>query len=351
MQLNFKGKSTFLRTFDDLQLWPSETETTAALYRLNLPLPRIAFLQGEEERSIDKTGDRHYKLATSEVNVRAALINQGFDVESLTLTSEEIPKGLTAIVIADPRAKFEPAVLAKIERYIEQGGNLLLAGEPGKQSILNPILDKLGVQLMDGTIVQGNKNFSPDEVKSYVTPLGSEFGVKVSKLQATRLAVNTRGVAGLSYVKNGAFKIQPLLTTDGELSWNKTSKLVLDSADVIYNPSAGDVKMSHPTALALTRNVNGKEQRILVTGDADFLSNIELGRSFPRSGNADFYQGFLGWFSYGKFPIDPIRLSPTDNSLKITGDGVPVVKWIMLGLIPGILLLMGTILLIRRKRK
>src|SRR5690606_9655751 len=110
-------------------------------------------------------------------------------------------------------------------------------------------------------------------------------------------------------------------------------------------------KQSIPTALALTREVNGKEQRILVTGDADFLSNIELGRSYPRTGNADFYQGFLGWFSYGKFPIEPTWPDPIDNALHITGNGVPVIKWVMLGIIPGILLIMGTVLLIRRKRK
>ncbi len=34
MQLKWKGRTTFLRVFDDLMVWPSETEVAAALLRL-----------------------------------------------------------------------------------------------------------------------------------------------------------------------------------------------------------------------------------------------------------------------------------------------------------------------------
>lgn len=351
MKLDFKGKSTFLRTFDDMQFWPSETEVTAALRRLTVPLPVIAFLQGEEERRIDRMGDRHYKLATSEINVRAALINQGFDVVDLTLRGEEIPDGITALVIADPRADLSAEVFEKVSRYVDAGGNLLLAGEPDKQQVLNPLLAKLGVQLTEGMVVQGNTDFSADEVKSLVTPVGADFGRKVTRLHQEEMPVSTRNTAGLAYTDTGAFTVRELLRTDAEITWNKTGKLVLDSADIVFNAEAGDVKQAIPTALALTREVNGKEQRILVTGDADFLSNAELGRSYPKTGNADFYQGFLGWFTYGQFPIEPTWPDPIDNSMTIKGTSVTPVRWIMLGLIPTIGLLMGTVLLIRRKRK
>lgn len=352
MLLEYKGKKTFLRVFDDLDVYPSEIEIVAALKRLTVPLPRIAFLQGEEERSIDKSGDRHYKMATSEVNTRAALINQGFDVLSLSLKEQDIPKGLTALVIADPRAEFDPVVLKKIEQYIDGGGNLLLAGEPGKQSVLNPILKRLGVQLMDGTIVQGNKSLAPDEVKSYVSAVGDEFGSRIISMYNRKTPVNTYGAAGLTFVNNGDFKIRTLLSTDGKSSWNKTGKLVLDSADVIFNPKAGDEMKALPTAIYLTRNIDAKEQRILVTGDADFLSNIELSRKvYPETANGKFYQGLLGWFTYGKFPIETNRASTTDNSLNVTSDGVKGIKLVILFVIPAVLLLAGAILLIRRKRK
>ncbi|TDQ77920.1 Gldg family protein [Sphingobacterium yanglingense] len=351
MELEYKGKKTFLRVFDDLNVWPSEVEVVAAVKRLTEPVPQIAFLQGEDERSIDKPGDKHYKFATSEVNTRAALVNQGFDVLTLSLSDQDIPEGLTALVIADPRTEFSPVVLAKIERYIKEGGNLLLAGEPGKQSVLNPILKHLGVQLMDGTIVQGDTNFSPDAVSSYVSYSGDAFGTKIAGLHRTKSPINTPGVAGLTYQTDGNFKVQTLLQTDENVTWNKTGKVVLDSADIVYNPEGGDVKRSLPTAIYLTRQVGTREQRILVTGDADFLSNVELARKFPQTGNSKFFQGFLGWFSYGQFPIQPTFSSPTDNILHMNSDDIKSTKRLMLFLVPSILLLAGTILLVRRKRK
>lgn len=350
--LTYKQRSTFLRTFNDNIFWPLEEEIGAALRRLtSSKVPNIAFLEGEEERAINKAGDRHYELATKAPNVRASLMNQGVNAINVSLNSEEIPKDILALIIADPRADISERVLEKINKYIDEGGNLFLAGEPGKQSVLNPILKRIGVQLMDGILVQGDQNFSPDEIKSYVTAFGEGFGKKIRKLSLENTAVITRGVVALQYDSVKDFEVHPLLQTDKEI-WNKTSNVVLDSAAVEFDPTMGDVKKSYATALALTRKINGKEQRILVTGDADFLSNIELAKFYPRTGNGDFFQGFLGWFSYGEFPIDTKRPDPTlDNKFKIKGDRTYITRWVMVGIIPAILIIIGAIILIRRKRK
>lgn len=352
MLLKYNGKQTFLRTFDDMDFWPNEPEIVAALNRMTGPLPKIAFLQGEEERSIDKLGDRHYKLATSEIHVRASLVNQGFDVENITLNeSNEIPEDITALVIADPRAHFGSEALRKIEEYIDKGGNMLLAGEPGKQSVLNPILEKLGVEIIDGMILQEDKKLGPAEVRSFVTAIGVDFGRKITRLFDSKLGISTREVAGLKYGDESDFEIRELLMTDGEKTWNKTGTIVLDSAEVKFDELSGDVKKSFPTALALSRKINNKEQRILVTGDADFLSNLELGRTYPRTGNASFYQGFLGWFSYGVYPVEPSWPDPIDNNILLEEESVSTLKWIIYLAIPLSIFILGFIILIRRKRK
>jgi ABC-2 type transport system permease protein len=103
--------------------------------------------------------------------------------------------------------------------------------------------------------------------------------------------------------------------------------------------------------LALTRNVNGRQQRIVVAGDADFLSNAELGRYNPRTANFNFSTALFSWFSDGEFPIDTSRPGSKDKQLNINGSGMTFLKWLLLGVLPGILLIAGAILLIRRKRK
>jgi ABC-2 type transport system permease protein len=351
-QLKYKGRTTFLRVFDDQQIFPGETEVSAAFKRLLLAkLPKIAFLTGDLERNINKIGEREYKAMTTQASFRYALVNQGFDVDTLSLETQEIPANISTLVIADPKTVLSAATLSKIRQYIDQGGNLLIAGEPGKQSLLNPLLEQLGVQLTDGVIVQPSKELSPELVLTELTATAAGFSKPAAKSFRDSIKISMPGATGLTYTPEGAFQVKTLLTSDGQLSWLKKGKLVVDSADIVYSAASGDEKKSAPTAVSLTRKVNGKEQRIVVTGDADFLSNAELSRYNVKVANFVFNTALFSWLSYGEFPIDTSRPDAKDNRVKVTSDQVDLLKILFIWILPGLLLIFGTILLIRRKRK
>jgi ABC-2 type transport system permease protein len=377
MQLRYKGRTTYLRLFDDQLVFPSETETDAALQRLQQArLPRIGFLQGDLERGIDKAGDRQYKRLTNQIEFRYSLINQGFDVETISLKDQDIPKDIAALVIADPKVAFDSATLLKIQQYIASGGNLLLAGEPGKQALLNPLLQPLGVQMMEGMLVQQSKDFSPDLIQPFPTSAATDLTKNLQKDGEDSLCVTMKGAAALTYSTGGPFTVIPLLVTDGKSCWNKKIKpgedeiessednagstMMAGEADkqqkqaflpIAYSPAEGDQNGPLPTVLGLTRTINGKQQRIIVAGDADFLSNAELSRYNPQTCNFDFSTALFSWFSYGEYPIDTSRPKSKDNSLNLTSVGMITLQIFLLGIFPGILLIAGTILLIRRKRK
>lgn len=398
MDLHFRGRQTFLRLFDDNMVFPTETETSAALKRLiQTKMPKIIFAQGESERSVEKMGDRHFKWLTTEITFRNSLINQGFDVSKVYLKDEEIPSDITALVIADPKQPFDSIARRKLEKYIAGGGNLLIAGEPGKQDIVNPLLLPLGVQMMDGMMVQKNKDFSPELVQPYLTADGGAFTKKLQADAEDSLVIAMHGAAGLSFTTDGPFSIKPLAMTSGGLSWNKkikpdesliqlsedeetprggSSVMVVAgdgdleggdgdkkkkepevkkpefAADILdFDTTKGDRHGPLPAVLGLTRNINGKQQRIVVAGDADFLSNAELARFNIKTCNFDFSTGVFSWFAHGEFPIETTRPPSQDKRLLITDSGLSFLKICLLGIIPGILLVLGSILLIRRKRK
>lgn len=351
MKLDYKGKSTFLRLFNDQLVFPTETETSAALKRLTGTPPHIAFAGGQLERSVERKGDREYQMLTSEITFRNSLVNQGFDVLNVDLSSQDVPAGVAGLVIADPRTPFDSAALGRIRRYIDGGGNLLIAGEPGKQALLNPLLQPLGVQLMDGVLVQESEDFAPDLVLPYLTDTAAKLSKKLADNFEDSLRISMPGVAGLRYERGGTFAVHPLLMTDGAKTWNKKGRLVTDSAKVLFHPEEGDEKGAFPTALQLTRQINGRQQRIVVTGDADFLDNAELGRYNVRTANFNLNTAIFGWFTYGEFPIDSSRPKSEDNKLALTKQSFRVLKVFCLGILPGLLLILGTILLIRRKRK
>ncbi|TKC59147.1 ABC transporter [Pedobacter hiemivivus] len=523
MQLKWKGRTTMLRVFEDPEVWPGETEVAAAIQRLQeAKLPNIAFVTGDLERDINKMGDRDYRGLTNLSIFRNSFVNQGFDVCVLSLETQDIPASVSTVVLADPRLSLRPNTLAKLQKYIDNGGNLLIAAEPGKQAILNPLLQQFGVQLMNGTVIQRSAEDAPD----LVIPDVSKFATTFSKILAKRVAEGRKvympGAAGLSYRNDGQFVVRPLLMSTDTLTWNRmlplgedmtnSSAAITPSPDqgvsskrttnpgtakvrsaavtstgqaggldaetqkrsdalrvaiaaisggpgtpeekqqkmqelmakvrkaaearltpemkksrdsiaaemtkilngpgtmdekqlkikemvakaqatkptaitaaepvksaiskpvtqivavanvassgsapeedrtaagtVAYSPKDGDTKGPFTTALSLTRNINGKEQRIVVTGDADFLSNTELGR--PRSVNFLFNTAVFSWLNYSKFPIDTFRPEAEDKRINLTKDQVNRLRIIYIWILPSIIFAFGAILLIRRKRK
>lgn len=388
MQLKWKGRTTFLRVFDDLLTWPSETEVAAALLRLqHTTMPRVAFVNSELEREIEKSGDRDYKVLTNTPTFRHSLLNQGFDVMNVSLENDSIPSGISALVLADPLIAISGNAMEKLRRYIHDGGNILIAGEPGRQSFLNPLLKELGVQLDEGMVISESSDELPNFVTAYVQKEAGAFYKPLKYLIDDSVKINMPGTSSISYEKNSAFSVTPLIRTDPAKSWHRirpvnletmirasvatkddaasgmvhyaasgapkgaTQKNRKDSLGTItFSPEEGDIIGPLTTAVGLSRTVNGKEQRIVVSGDADFLSNKELTRQ-QRTANFVFSTALFRWMSGGEFPIDTRRPDPRDKKVKTTLDKLKVERTIYLWGVPAVVLLFGAVILIRRKRK
>lgn len=349
--LEYKGKRSFLREFaGEMDPNPGEAEFAAAIKRLIVPAPKVAFLTGENERAIDKAGEKDYQMTTSQLTYRKALVNQGFDVKQLSLDAEEVPDDISLLVIADPKKEFANEKMEKLRRYIAKGGNLLIAGEPGKQSVLNPLLTEMGVQMGEGMLLQESKDFSPDLVLGLFTEQASARSNMFNLLYADSSRVSMPTAVGLHYSNDGPFRITPVLASDKRFSWNKTGDLKMDTGYVQFDV-ATDIKSSQPLALALNRQVNGKEQRIFVTGDADWLSGQEIGRYNVRVYNFLFMVEIFRWFSNDQYPVDVSRPKSADNKLKVGKEGVAMQKLVFLGLLPALMLTGGVLLLVTRKRR
>lgn len=352
MQLKYKGRRTFLRVFPDNEHWPSETEISAALKRLlHTKMPKILFATGNLERNINKIGDRDYRALTNLKNFRNSLLNQGFDVDTISLETGTIPLDISALVLADPKIALSPGAMAKLQGFIDSGGNLLISGEPGKQGILNPLLRQFGVQMMNGAIVQQSKDLQPDLAAPFLTGTAANLFLPLKQVHQDSVVVSMPTAAALSIESSTRYTVKPLLVTDPRRSWLKKDKFVNDSAIVRFEPEKGDLKKPFPLAVSITRNINGKEQRIIISGDADLMSNAELNRFNMRTANFAFNTGLFSWLSYGQFPISSFRPQPRDTTVLVTKDQVKTIRFVLIWVLPGILLAFGSLILIRRKRK
>jgi ABC-2 type transport system permease protein len=368
MQLKWRGRTAWLRVFDDSQAWPSETELSIVLKRLQgAKMPKVGFVTGNLERDINKVNERDYAVLTNSPFFRYSMVNQGFDVQNVSLDTGPVPAELSALVLADPKLDLSPAARAALNDYINRGGNLLIAGEPGRQAQMNVLLQPLGVQLTDGSLIQESEDESPLMQWQQIQPFAGTFYPPVSRSITDSIPVTMPGAAGLTWTDSGPFAIHPLLQSAPKVSWNRrkpydpetmvaalvkprdTAHQKANPGLITFSAADGDVMGPVTTAVGLTRTINNKEQRIIVLGDADFLSNKEINRF--GTANFVFCTGSFRWLTGGEYPIDASRPGAKDKRINVTLKQAEVLRIVYIWVVPGLLLAFGTILLIRRKRK
>ncbi len=351
-QLEYKGKKVFLRMFDDMEIYPNEQEVTAAFKRLVQPSPKVLFLTGNGERSLEKIGDAGYHSLTTQIDFRYALINQGFNVDTLSLTGGvSVPDSIAVLVIADPVKAYSQDNLKRVHEYISRGGNLLVFGEPGRQDIINSFLNPIGAKLGEGMLAQKSKDFPPGFILSAFREPDASSAEVLRNFFLPQGKISMRGAGSVSYTDTGSFKFYPVLVTDKSSTWNKRSPFNPDSEEIRYDAKQGDSRLEFPVAVAATRQLRNKEQRIFILGDADVFSNAELGRKNISTMNFALSTNLFKWFSYGAFPVDTSRPAPADNKVNIHKEDVFWLRILFLILVPAVVIAGGLTILIKRQRR
>ncbi len=319
------GRKAFLRFYDGSDIKPGETEITAAMKCLVTDVPKGAFLTGHGERSPyrkDETG--LYSLLRR--NRRNALVNQGFIVDTLCLTGREvIPEDVDILVIAAPEKSFSAGELELLNSYIAKGGNLIVAGEPEKQKALNELVRGWGVCYKPEELLQGNM---PDLAENLIVADISEAGIRQTGIGAGLKARNYQvafpGTVALTFAPGSGFLGAPVVER------------------------AGDTLM-----LVLRRQLGEKEQRIMVSGDADWFSSggVSIQKDNVSLNNFGLLMEMLHYMTYGAFPVDNGRPSPTDDALYLNHTDIWWIKGFFIYLIPFSLLVGAVWITMKRKKR
>jgi ABC-2 type transport system permease protein len=343
------GEQAFLRIYDDMTVMPTETEITAAFKRLVMKLPKAGFLTGHGERSAQNTRDRDYSIFAQEKSFRYALINQGFDIAAVTL-DKEIPKDITILIITDLKEVLTENEQLNLDKFIAGGGNLLIAGEPKQQQVMNPLVKPLGVQFMPGTLVKSSENQIANLTVAIGTKEAEDLIYQFKRFHTEGWFATMPGAAALDYATDKGFKVTPLLVSDST-SWIELETTNFLDDSVKLNSSIGEVQKSYPTGLALSRKVGEKEQRIIVLGDADCVSNgeISMKRRNVWASNFTLVSGLFYWLSNNEMPIDVRRPESRDDELYIGKVGTQYTKMAFVWGSPILMVLFSLALWIRRR--
>lgn len=321
------GEEARLRLFDDMFHHPQEKEISSAMKKMIKDPVKVATVTGHGERSVKRKSDRDFSLFATNGRFRNAMINQGFDLEEIEL-SEGVPENIHILFIPDPLRSFSDDDLAAVDSFIERGGNLMILTDAGRQSVINPLLSRFGVKA--GVDIDSENNVSGRATQAAADEMKG-FYRSMMRHQATS-SVEMPGAVALESIDTSVFSPITLLRSDTLATIG-----------------------SKALAMALKRSVDdGKEQRIIVVGDADCYSNSFLqlaSRQQNRAYNFDMLPHSFRWLCYGEFPISPAHKPYKDSDIKITPMHMPWIKSLYGYIIPGLIAFLGVAIIYRRRKR
>lgn len=343
------GEKSWLRIYNDMAKYPSEREISAAFKRMVMKLPIVGFITGHGERSIDDSKDRAYSSFAKNKSFRYSLMNQGFDVVNIDF-SKPVPEGINILVLSDMRSSLSEKEEENFQKYLDRGGNLFLLAEPKRYNVMNPLIEKhFGYGMASGLIVKRDPNVRPNLIGAIPTKEANDIAYDFGTLYARRSVIAMPDAAGLIKLEDKGFKTTNVCISD-KYSWNELQTTDFVDDTIRYNPESGEVQKAYPLIVALSKNVNNKEQRVIIAGDADCISNSGFARQRNmRASNFSLITGGFYWLSNKELPIDVRRPAKPDNKIYVSKLGRQLTNILFVYFIPFILLLFGIIIWIRRR--
>jgi ABC-type uncharacterized transport system involved in gliding motility auxiliary subunit len=361
----------------------AEQELTSALQRLLRP-PRLAvFLEGHGERN--PTQFENHDLS----EWANTLKNIGINVHTLNFGEvPAMPADADVLVIASARHKFLPGEVTLIADYIDKGGNLLWLIDPetSLHSLeLETIANKFGLTIQPGIIVDPiSQLFVNNPAVVSITTTGYAEHPVTSRIEKEVLTLfpHASGLIVAPPEDEGWEEMALLMTnqqtwseieTEGTVEFNEETDikgplniafaLVRDKAEPMDDSKAHEVE-SNDTKIeneiqdsvadietiemddALLHDDTYEEQRLIIVGDGDFLSNAFLG----YGGNLDLGLKMINWLATDDTLIDIPSKTAVDLDLELSSSAVILLGGIFLFILPLGLIGMGiSIWLWRRK--
>lgn len=312
----------------------NEQAFSNALLRLARAEEKLVIaLSGHGERRLD--GNANYDLGEFGKQLRT----NGFYSQSLNLaTEQDIPANASMLMIASPQVDLLDGEVDKLLDYIDRGGNLLWLVDQESLRGLLPLTEKLQLTLTPGVVVDPQA----EQLKAPITfALGANYGQHVITHNFDYITVFP--FARQITINENAEWSSVSLVEVAQQGWVETGNL----NDEIVFDQATDIEGPISIAVALTRNIQDREQRIVVVGSGHFLANTYLG----NGSNVDFGINLINWLTGDEELIVIQPRATLDSNLILSESELTFIVAGFLIVLPLLFLLSGIMIWWRRKRR
>lgn len=333
VQVNGEMVISFNQRVEHLKVINEQAFSNALMRLARAEDKLIVALSGHGERRLD--GKANYDLGEFGRHLRT----NGFKSQQLNLAIEQdVPVNASMLLIASPQTDLLPGEVDKLLDYIDRGGNILWLVDQESLRGLLPLTEKLRLTLTPGVVVDPQA----EQLKAPITfAMGAVYGQHVITNNFDYITVFPFA-RQITINENEEWSSVSLVEA-AQQGWVETGDLngavIFDQADDVAGPIS--------IAVALTRNINDREQRVVVVGSGHFLANTYLG----NGSNLDFGINLVNWLTGDEELIVIQPRATLDSNLILSESELLMIAVGFLVLLPLLFLVSGILIWWRRRRK
>lgn len=285
----------------------------------------------------------HGEYAAADSQLAKSLEAEGYTVEEIFLSSEGVPEDATLLVCLSPSVDYTAEERDAIDKYLQNGGSMAFAFTAGAPKLerLHSYISEWGINANNDFVIEtdSERAFRSQNGTPVPSPLMADHSI-TEKIDDIPIITPAAQSLSLSNENLQAAKITSLLNTTDK------SYGILNVESGSTEKSEGDIE--GPLTIAALAEKGEGGGKIFVIGS---LQAIEIAGLLTDSSysNGDFVMNSMSYLS-GKgdaLNIRPKRISA--SALVMTEKQVKTVRTLVLYVIPGIVILFGLAVWLRRR--
>ena len=328
----------------DYQTYSSQTTgfdgegqiTSAIGYLTSENLPALYTVEGHGEKDMDSS-------------IKEDIEKANMDIKSLNLLTEgSVPDDADCLFIDSPSTDFSSDEKDAIIEYLENGGKAMIFSDYTTEDMPNfdAILENYGVQRTEGVVFEGDNQHYAMQMPYYLVPTinSTDASSETASAGYYVLAPYAQGIKQLDDVRD-TVKIESILTTSDQ-AYSKTD---LNSNTI--EKEDGDVEGPFDLGVSITESLDDDKETQIVYYSTSNLMDSQTNQ-MVSGGNEKLIMESLKWMTDTE---ESASVSIPSKSLEvsyltITDYDAAFWKICTIALIPGIFLVIGFVVWIKRRK-
>ena len=328
----------------DYQTYSSQTTgfdgegqiTSAIGYVTSENLPVLYTVEGHGEKDMDSS-------------IKEDIEKANMDIKSLNLLTEgTVPDDADCLFIDSPSTDFSSDEKDAIIEYLENGGKAMIFSDYTTEDMPNfdAILENYGVQRTEGVVFEGDNQHYAMQMPYYLVPTinSTDASSETASAGYYVLAPYAQGIKQLDDVRD-TVKIESILTTSDQ-AYSKTD---LNSNTI--EKEDGDVEGPFDLGVSITESLDDDKETQIVYYSTSNLMDSQTNQ-MVSGGNEKLIMESLKWMTDTE---ESASVSIPSKSLEvsyltITDYDAAFWKICTIALIPGIFLVIGFVVWIKRRK-